>query len=96
MVQLPLQLRSKMARITDPYTFAWTLNGQPIGAVLPTPPVQADATPNSVITKALDGAYITTVTNTITGCPFDASFNLQLDQTMSTPNIIDVVTGRPA
>ena len=80
---------------SDPYTFAWTLNGQPIGAVLPTPPTQTDASPNSVITNALDGAYIATVTNTNTGCPFDASFNLQLDQTRSTPNIIDVATVDP-
>ncbi len=79
----------------DPYTFVWTLNGTPIASVLPTPPVQTDATPQSVITKALDGAYIATATNTVTGCPFAASFNLLLDQTRSTPNIIDVATVDP-
>jgi len=46
MGQLPLAASdAKWHTNTDPYTFAWTLNGQPIGAVLPTPPVQADATP---------------------------------------------------
>ncbi|MBI1768432.1 MAG: gliding motility-associated C-terminal domain-containing protein [Bacteroidetes bacterium] len=80
---------------TDPYTFAWTLNGTPVASVLPVPPIQTDATPQSVLTNALDGAYIVTATNTNTGCPFDASFNLLLDQTRSTPNIIDVATLDP-
>jgi gliding motility-associated-like protein len=80
---------------TDPYTFSWTLNGTPIASVVPTPPTQTDTSPNSVITNALDGAYIATVTNTNTGCPFAGSFNLQLDQTRSTPNIIDVTTVDP-
>lgn len=76
---------------TDPYTFGWTLNG---GAV-PAPAIQTDATPQSVITNALDGAYIATATNTNTGCQFAASFNLLLDQTRSTPNIIDVAAIDP-
>jgi hypothetical protein len=80
---------------TDGYSFAWTLNGQAIASVVPTPPSQADATPKSVLTQALDGDYIVTATNSITGCAFDASFNLLLDQVRSTPNVIDVDTVDP-
>lgn len=79
----------------DPYTFAWTLNGTPVASVVPTPPTETDVTPVSTLTNALDGAYIATVTNTNTGCPFAGSFNLLLDQTRSTPNIIDVTTIDP-
>ncbi|HLZ16829.1 MAG TPA: gliding motility-associated C-terminal domain-containing protein, partial [Cyclobacteriaceae bacterium] len=75
----------------DPYTFAWTLNG---GALAPTS-VETDATPSSTITNALDGNYIATATNTNTGCPIGASFDLLLDPTRSTPNIIDVNTVDP-
>lgn len=76
---------------TDPYTFSWTVNG----GALPAPAIQTDASPKSTITNAVDGAYIVTATNTTTGCPFNASFNLLLDQTRSTPNIIDVATVDP-
>lgn len=79
---------------TDPYTFSWTLNRNPIGPLAPNP-TQVDASPKSTLTNAIDGAYIVTVTNTNTGCPFDASINLLLDQTRSTPNIIDVSTVDP-
>jgi len=48
-----------------------------------------------VVGNALDGTYVVTATNTTTGCPIDASFNLLLDQVRSTPNIIDVTTIDP-
>ncbi len=79
---------------TDPYTFAWTLNANPIGPLAPNP-TQTNTSPQSVITNAVDGTYVVTATNTNTGCPLDASFNLQLDQTRSIPNIIDVSTINP-
>jgi hypothetical protein len=74
-----------------PYTFAWTLNAGPIS---PSSTLNNTANSSQVV-DALDGGYIVTATNTITGCPFDASFNLKLDQTMSTPNIIEVLTDDP-
>lgn len=76
---------------TDPYTFTWALNG---GALAPTS-TQTDNSPSSVIGNALHGTYVVTATNTNTGCPVDASFNLILDQTRSTPNIIEVLTVDP-
>ncbi|HEY0740106.1 MAG TPA: gliding motility-associated C-terminal domain-containing protein [Chryseosolibacter sp.] len=76
---------------TGPYTFGWTLNG---GAISPASTINNTAN-SSVVSDALDGNYIVTATNTITGCPFDASFALKLDQTMSTPNIIEVLTTDP-
>jgi hypothetical protein len=78
---------------TDPYTFNWTINGNTVAA---TPPAaQNDASPNSTITNAVDGIYVVTATNTATGCQFDASFTLLLDETRSTPNIIRVDTIDP-
>lgn len=74
-----------------PYTFAWTLDAGPIS---PSSTLSNTANSSQVI-DALDGNYIVTATNTITGCPFDASFALKLDQTMSTPNIIEVLTVDP-
>jgi hypothetical protein len=79
---------------TDNYTFAWTLDAQPLAVASPTSIVN-NASPNSTVTNALDGDYIVTATNTLTGCPYDASFTVRLDQTMSTPNIIEVLTIDP-
>ncbi len=79
---------------TNPYTFSWTLNGSSIGPLAPNP-TQSDATPKSVLTNAIDGDYIVTATNTVTGCPFSGSFTLRLDQTRSTPNIIAVDVTKP-
>ena len=77
---------------TDPYTFTWVLNSLPLA--MP-PSTQTDTPNSSVIGNALDGTYVVTATNTNTGCPIDASFNLLLDQTRSTPNIIDVASVNP-
>jgi hypothetical protein len=76
---------------TGPYSFTWSLNS---GALAPTS-TQTDGINSSVIGNALDGTYVTTATNTVTGCPVNASFNLILDQVRSTPNIIDVLTVDP-
>lgn len=68
---------------TGPYTFAWTLNG----VALPTI--------TNTVANALDGNYGMTTVNLSTGCPFTTNFNLALDQTKSTPNVIDVSTVDP-
>ncbi|MFZ5973066.1 MAG: gliding motility-associated C-terminal domain-containing protein [Bacteroidota bacterium] len=74
-----------------PYIFAWQLDG---GAVSPAS-TQTDTNNSSLLGSALDGVYTVTATNTVTGCPVDANFTLTLDQTRSTPNIIDVNTIDP-
>jgi hypothetical protein len=71
---------------TGPYTFGWTLNG---GALAPTS-TQTDTNNASVLANALDGAYLVTATNTVTGCPVTRNIQLILDPSRSTPNIIDV------
>ena len=71
---------------TDPYTFTWTLNG---GALAATSTVN-NTSNSSTIGNASDGNYAVTATNTTTGCPINMAYNLILDQTRSTPNIIDV------
>jgi hypothetical protein len=83
---------------TGPYGFSWTLNGNPVASATPTPtevlPTVAKPNLDSLL-NALDGAYVVTVNNATTGCPFAASFNLLLDQSRSTPNIISVLTQDP-
>ncbi len=59
------------------------------------PSTQTDTNNSSVVGSAVDGTYVVTATNTTTGCPIDASFNLLLDQVRSTPNVIDVSTIDP-
>jgi CHU_C Type IX secretion signal domain len=76
---------------TGPYAFVWALNG---GAVSPAS-TQTDTNNSSLLADALDGTYQVTATNTVTGCPVTSDFTLTLDPTMSTPNIIDVLTVDP-
>lgn len=65
------------------YSYAWEYNGAAIASI------------TSAVSNARDGQYTLTATNTNTGCSFASSFNLVLDQTMSTPNVIDVATIDP-
>jgi hypothetical protein len=65
------------------YTYAWLFNSAPNPSV------------TNTITSAVDGTYELTVTNTATGCNFTSDFKLILDQTMSSPNVIDVDTIDP-
>jgi gliding motility-associated-like protein len=68
---------------TETYNFAWSFSGNPV--------VPGTFTNNSsTVTAAMDGSYSITATNTTTNCPINGTFDLQLDQTRSTPNIIDV------
>jgi len=76
---------------TGPYTFAWTLNS---GALSPAT-IQSNTTNSSLLANAIDGNYGMVTTNTITGCQFATGYNLLLDQTKSTPNVIDVNTIDP-
>jgi gliding motility-associated-like protein len=74
-----------------PYTFAWGLNGGSVSSAS----VQTDTNNSSVLSNALDGNYVVTATNTITSCPVNRPLLVLLDQTRSTPNIIDVTTVDP-
>lgn len=65
------------------YSYAWQFNSTPHPSV------------TNSINGALDGDYTLTATNTNTGCTFTSSYELILDQTKSTPNIIDVITIDP-
>lgn len=69
---------------TDNYTFAWLLDGNAIA--LPT--TQTDLTPTSQLMQAFNGNYALEVLNTLTGCRFTKSIVIELDQTMSFPNIL--------
>jgi hypothetical protein len=65
------------------YSYAWQFNATPHASV------------TNTIANALDGNYELRATNTATGCSFTRDFDLILDLTMSTPNVIDVTTIDP-
>ncbi len=89
--QLVANARELNGANTGPYTFAWALNG---GAVSPAS-VQTNTANSSTLANALDGSYLVTATNTITSCPVSSPVTLVLDQSLSTPNIIEVTTVDP-
>ncbi|MEK6780593.1 MAG: gliding motility-associated C-terminal domain-containing protein [Bacteroidota bacterium] len=71
----------------DTYSFAWKLNG----SALPGVTTINNTSNRSVLGNSFEGSYVLTLTNTSnTGCFTSASLNLILDQTRSTPNIVDV------
>lgn len=76
---------------TDNYTFAWTLNGGALHAATQ----QNDASPTSNLTQATQGIYRITVNNTVTGCSFDQLAAVQLNQSLSQPNIVTVIPTDP-
>jgi len=76
---------------TDVYTFNWTLNG----GALPGITVQADATPVSQLTSAFEGDYVLSINNTLTGCNYAEGVTIDLDQTVSLPNIVNVLAVDP-
>lgn len=76
---------------TDTYAFTWALNG---GALHPAT-VIGGASPTSSLTSAPDGDYEVVVTNTLTGCTFSQSVTVNLDQTVSLPNIVNVLPTNP-
>ena len=72
---------------TDTYAFAWTLNG----AALPPVTTLTNTNNRSFMDNSQQGGYKLIVTNVSnTGCSASSSINLILDQTRSTPNIVDV------
>ena len=86
-----LATASERDATTDNYSFAWTLNG----AALPGITTQTDLSPTSQLDNAYEGSYMLVVNNTLTGCTYDQSLTLNLDQTMSRPNIVQVDVVNP-
>jgi gliding motility-associated-like protein len=89
--QLVANAREVSGVNTGPYTFSWTLNG---GAVSPAS-VQSNTANSSTLNNALHGNYLVTATNNATNCPVTSPVTLVLDQSLSTPNIIEVTTVDP-
>ncbi|MGC3945184.1 MAG: gliding motility-associated C-terminal domain-containing protein [Chryseolinea sp.] len=71
---------------TGTYSFSWLLNG----GALPPVTVQSDAAATSSLTKASDGNYLLTATNTTTGCVISKDLTLKFDPRMSLPNVVQV------
>ncbi|HEY0654024.1 MAG TPA: gliding motility-associated C-terminal domain-containing protein, partial [Chryseosolibacter sp.] len=78
---------------SDTYAFSWTMNPGPISPAS----VQTDNAANktSTLANALHGNYLVTATNNRTSCPVTSPVTLVLDQSLSTPNIIQVTTVDP-
>jgi hypothetical protein len=76
---------------TDNYTFSWLLTG----GALPGVTTQNDASPTSQLTQAFDGVYTLTVTNSLSGCTFTSGLTIDLDKTISLPNIVTVLPTNP-
>lgn len=77
---------------TDTYSLAWTYNGNALPAVT----TETNTTFSSRLENAFEGDYGITITNVSnTGCSYVSNFVLNLDQTMSLPNIITVDTVDP-
>jgi hypothetical protein len=71
---------------TDNYAFSWTLNN----GALPGVTTQNDLSPTSQLDNSFEGNYVLTITNTATGCTYYEGLALNLDQTMTLPNIVQV------
>ena len=77
---------------TDTYSFAWTFNG----GAMPGVTAQTDNSNSSLLDPAFEGNYALTIVNTTTtGCQFTAGINVNLDLSVSLPNIIDALTVDP-
>jgi large repetitive protein len=75
----------------DTYTFAWTYNA----GALPGMVLQTDVSPTSQLGNSPEGNYAVTVNNTLTGCTVTRGISLILDQTLSLPNIVEVIPTNP-
>jgi hypothetical protein len=73
------------------YTFAWTFNG----GALPGITIPGGISPVSQLTNAGKGLYAVEVTNTLTGCKFDQSLQLDTNESLSLPNIVDITVVNP-
>lgn len=77
---------------TDTYSFTWTYNG----GGLPGVTVPANTNNSSLLGPAFEGNYVLTIVNTTTtGCSFTSGLDVNLDLTISLPNIIDATTVDP-
>jgi hypothetical protein len=74
----------------DAYTFSWSFNGGALPGIIPN-----DATPVTQLALAPEGNYELNVTNTITGCVFNKGITLDLNQSMSLPNIVNIAATNP-
>jgi hypothetical protein len=72
--------------VTDVYSFTWTLNG---GALNPAT-TETYLNPASTLDSAPEGTYSVRVDNAATGCFFNKGMELELDLSLSLPNIVDV------
>ena len=86
-----IAIANELDGIPDNYLFSWVFNS----GVLNGNTVQIDSALKSTLRKAENGEYVVTAHNQVTDCPVDASFVLELDQSRSTPNVIDVTTVDP-
>ena len=76
---------------TDNYTFAWTYNS----GALPGVTTQTDISPTSQLGNAFEGNYVLRTTNTLTGCQYTEGLAVNIDLTISLPNIVTVLTVDP-
>ena len=76
---------------TDNYTFSWAMNG----GALPGVTTQNDLSPTSQLDNSFEGNYVLMVTNTLTGCAYTEGLAVNLDQTISLPNIVQVDVVNP-
>jgi len=88
---LILATASERDGTTDVYTFAWLYNGGVLNPVT----TQNDLSPVSQLNQASEGDYSLLVTNTLTGCSFNGGLTLNLDQSLSLPNIVNVLPTNP-
>lgn len=76
---------------TDVYSFAWSF----AGGALPPAIVQTDASPTSQLGNAWEGNYTLMITNAATGCAFTRGINVNIDRSISLPNIITIDKNDP-
>jgi hypothetical protein len=81
---------------TDDYDFVWTYNGDPIDPTLVSGP-GASPFNSSVVSSAPEGTYVLNITNlSTTGCEFERTVLIQVDQVISKPTIIEVFKDLPS
>lgn len=70
----------------DIYNFTWTLNAGPLNPAT----TETYLNPVSTLDNAPEGTYLVRVDNNATGCFFEKGMVLNLDLSLSLPNIVDV------
>ncbi len=72
--------------IMDVYSFTWTLNAGPLDPAT----TETYVNPVSTLDAAPEGTYSVRIDNVATGCFFEKGMVLNLDLSLSLPNIVDV------